>query len=68
MSAPLLLLLVVVRRFYCDDALEVPQFPLSPLPTYFIPDGGSLQSFKDYVATLPTTDRWGGGGKPAALL
>lgn len=44
-------------QFYCEDALAVPNYPLSPLPTYYIPDNGPLQSFKDYIATLPATDR-----------
>jgi hypothetical protein len=35
----------------------VVNFKLSPLPAYFIPEPGSLGSFKDYIATLPATDR-----------
>lgn len=46
-----------LNRFYCEDALAVPNYPLSPLPTYYIPDNGSLQSFRDYIITLPTSDR-----------
>ncbi|KAG1668463.1 hypothetical protein FOA52_005236 [Chlamydomonas sp. UWO 241] len=46
-----------LNRFYTEDALAVPNYPLSPLPTYYIPDNGSLQSFRDYIVTLPTTDR-----------
>jgi dynein heavy chain len=50
-----------VLRFYCEDALETVNFKLSSLPTYFIPEPGSLGSFKDYIITLPTSDRcvWG---------
>ena len=44
-------------QFYCEDALSIVNYKLSPLPMYFIPENGTLQSFKDYVATLPTTDR-----------
>ena len=33
-------------QFYCEDALTIPNYPLSPLPTYYIPDNGPLQSFK----------------------
>jgi hypothetical protein len=51
------LLLSTAARFYCEDALEVVNFKLSPLPAYFIPEPGSLSSFKDYIATLPATDR-----------
>ncbi|MEW5313998.1 MAG: hypothetical protein WDW38_005527 [Sanguina aurantia] len=46
-----------LNRFYCEEALSVPGYPLSPLPTYFIPEGGSLQSVKDYIITLPQGDR-----------
>jgi hypothetical protein len=44
-------------RFYCEEALEVVNFKLSPLPQYFIPEPGSIGSYKDYILTLPTTDR-----------
>ncbi|KAF8058055.1 DHC10 [Scenedesmus sp. PABB004] len=49
-----------MSRFFCEDALEAVNFKLSPLPAYFIPEPGSLGSFRDYIATLPTTDRRGG--------
>lgn len=35
-----------LNKFYCEDALNVPSYLLSPLPTYYIPDNGPLQSFK----------------------
>lgn len=44
-------------RFYCEDALAVVNFKLSPLPQYFIPEPGSTSSYRDYILTLPTTDR-----------
>ena len=46
-----------LNKFYCEDALAVPNYALSPLPTYYIPDNGPLSSFRDYIVTLPTTDR-----------
>lgn len=46
-----------LNKFYCDDALTLPHYRLSPLPTYYVPDVGSLQSFKDYIVTLPSGDR-----------
>ncbi len=39
------------------QALSTPHYPLSSLPTYYIPETGSLAAFKDYIAGLPTTDR-----------
>lgn len=50
-------LLLCCCRFYCGDTLEVVNFKLSPLPQYFIPEPGSISSYKDYILTLPTTDR-----------
>jgi hypothetical protein len=49
-------------RYYCEEAVETTNFRLSPLPTYFIPEPGSLQGYREYIATLPTTDRWRGLG------
>jgi hypothetical protein len=46
-----------LNQFYCEDALSVPNYQLSPLPHYYIPDNGPLQSFKDYIQTLPVSDR-----------
>jgi Dynein heavy chain AAA lid domain len=38
-----------LNKFYCEDVLAIPSYPLSPLPTY-------LSSFKDYITGLPTLD------------
>lgn len=46
-----------LNKFYNDDSLSIPHFRLSPLMTYYVPDVGSLQSFKDYIVTLPAGDR-----------
>ena len=45
-----------LNKFYCEDVLAIPNYPLSPLPTYYVPHPGSLSSFKDYLAGLPTLD------------
>jgi dynein heavy chain len=39
------------------QALSVPHYQLSSLATYYVPEAAGLQSFKDYITTLPTTDR-----------
>jgi dynein heavy chain len=44
---------VYINQFFCDAAIQTPNYPLSSLPTYFIPDDGQLQSYRDYVKTLP---------------
>lgn len=46
-----------LNKFYCEDALAVDNYPLSPLSTYYVPDPGPLSSFKDYILQLPTADR-----------
>lgn len=45
-----------LNKFYCEDVLAVPNYPLSPLPTYYVPAPGPLSSFKDYISGLPTLD------------
>ena len=46
-----------INDLFCDAAISTQQtFKLSSLPTYYIPEGGNLQAYKDYVNTLPVTD------------
>jgi dynein heavy chain, axonemal len=45
-----------LTKFYCEDALAVPNYLLSPLPTYYIPGNGPLSHYKEYVASLPQGD------------
>jgi len=42
--------------WYCDDAINTENFKLSSLATYYIPDDGPLQSYKDYITQLPNFD------------
>ncbi|RZC39320.1 dynein heavy chain 2, axonemal-like [Asbolus verrucosus] len=51
------LLHTYINQSFCDDALNIPYFRLSSLPTYYIPRDGSLQSYQDYVRLLPNVDR-----------
>ena len=44
-------------QFYCEEALVTVNYQLSPLQFYYIPDTGPLQSYRDYINTLPATDR-----------
>lgn len=46
-----------LHKFYCEEALSVPGYLLSPLPTYYVPENGPLSSFRDYILTLPAGDR-----------
>ena len=45
-----------LNQYYCEDALSISNYALSPLPVYFVPETGPLQSYKDYVQTLPIND------------
>lgn len=45
-----------LNKFYCEDALAVPNYLLSPLPTYYVPPPGPLGAYKDYIAGLPAMD------------
>lgn len=46
-----------LQQFYCEEALSTTNFALSPLPQYYVPEHGKLQTFKDYISTLPAVDR-----------
>jgi dynein heavy chain len=46
-----------INTLFTDEAISVPQYALSTLSQYFIPDANDLQGFRDYVATLPTSDK-----------
>jgi dynein heavy chain len=46
-----------LNQYFREDALSVPNFPLSSLREYFIPPEGPLSSYKEYIATLPVSDQ-----------
>ena len=48
---------VYMSTYFNEDALSVPQFRLSPLPNYVIPEDGPLQSYREVCASLPQVDR-----------
>jgi len=47
---------VYINQFVCEDAIEVPNYPLSELRDYFIPQDGDLNSYKDFVKSLPQSE------------
>lgn len=51
------LLLSYANSYFVDEAITQPMFRLSSLTQYYIPEDGSLQSYKDYVGQLDTVDR-----------
>jgi len=47
---------VYIAQFFCDNAIDIPGFPLSSLPEYYIPPDGQLGSYKDQIRCMPLTD------------
>lgn len=46
-----------INSYFCDTAITAPQYRLSSMQTYYIPDDGPLQSYRDYIASLPNFDK-----------
>ncbi|XP_076651590.1 dynein heavy chain 2, axonemal kl-2 [Halictus rubicundus] len=51
------LLMTYVQQYFNEDALTVPNYRLSSLPTYYIPRDASLESYRDFISVLPTIDK-----------
>jgi dynein heavy chain len=51
------LLSVYARKFFCPEVLSQQSYRFSCLPTYFVPEDGPLQSFADYIQSLPLVDK-----------
>uniref|UniRef100_T1INB1 Dynein axonemal heavy chain 2 n=1 Tax=Strigamia maritima TaxID=126957 RepID=T1INB1_STRMM len=50
------LMLAYISGYFCEEAISVLFYKLSSLNTYIIPRDGSLQSYKDFIKTLPNID------------
>ncbi|ORZ33974.1 dynein heavy chain and region D6 of dynein motor-domain-containing protein [Catenaria anguillulae PL171] len=46
-----------IGSYFCTDAIEVPQFKLSTLPQYHVPEPTNIQAYRDYIASWPGYDR-----------
>ena len=46
-----------INSTFHDEAVKTPQYPLSTLSEYYIPDVVDLQGFKDYIANIPNLDK-----------
>ncbi|RKO93650.1 dynein heavy chain and region D6 of dynein motor-domain-containing protein [Blyttiomyces helicus] len=46
-----------INHLFCDDAVRAPSYKTSSMAVYYIPDAMDLQSFRDYVASLPAFDK-----------
>lgn len=51
------LLMTYVQQYFTDDVLDIPNYRLSSLATYYVPRDGTLESYHDCIAVLPTVDR-----------
>lgn len=50
------LLLTYAMASFNEDVLTSPNYKLAPLPQYYIPKDGTLESYKDFIQILPNTD------------
>lgn len=46
-----------INLLFSEEAIQTPQFKVSALPNYYIPETTELQGFREYVASLPTFDK-----------
>ena len=46
-----------INKLFCEEAISTPQYKISSLANYFIPDSTELHVFKEYCALLPTLDK-----------
>ncbi|XP_046433182.1 dynein axonemal heavy chain 2 [Neodiprion fabricii] len=51
------LLMTYVQQYFSVDLLNTPFYRLSSLSTYYVPRDGSLESYRDFIAVLPNTDK-----------
>lgn len=47
------LLIVYINQFFNDDVLNTPNFPLSGLDLFRVPDDGPLESYQRHIAAMP---------------
>jgi dynein heavy chain len=50
------LILVYINQFFKEDVFTISNLPLSSLPEYFIPNEGELESYTDFIKSLPAED------------
>ncbi len=46
-----------INHTFCPDAVNTSQYLLSSLSTYFVPESVDMQGFKDYISSLPNSDK-----------
>ncbi|KAJ1516963.1 Dynein heavy chain 2, axonemal [Coelomomyces lativittatus] len=45
-----------INSYFCPEAITQPQFRFSSLATYYVPDPGTLSSYRDYITSWPSFD------------
>lgn len=48
-------LMSILRHFVAPAVVDDEKYALTPSGTYYVPDGGSVDKYRDYIKTLP---RW----------
>ena len=46
-----------INQYFNDDAVSQPQYQLSGMATYYIPENTEISSYREYVAILPAVDK-----------
>lgn len=46
-----------INTLFCNEAITIPQYKVSTMSNYYIPDSNELQAFKDYTSSLPSFDK-----------
>ncbi|KAG4103981.1 dynein heavy chain and region D6 of dynein motor-domain-containing protein [Neocallimastix lanati (nom. inval.)] len=46
-----------INHYFCNEALTIPRYSLSSMDIYYIPEPGTIQQYKEYIASLPNFDK-----------
>jgi dynein heavy chain len=46
-----------INHLFNDEAVTTPQYKLSNLSNYYIPEGTEMQHYRDYINSLPASDK-----------
>ena len=50
------LLVTYMHQFYHPEAVETDNYKMSGLPEFYVPDDGSMKSYKEFIRNLPVQD------------
>ena len=46
-----------INHYFCDAAISTPNFRLSTMAQYFVPEDGQLSSYREHVLAMPNSDK-----------